>query len=172
MGSEVAMQGDVETTNLASKFEDLKEQIQQLQQAIFERQSNLEVEIRLAKKQTEEEMGALRAEYDRHIDRGDKQSAEKTLDKISAARGKLVGLAKKITGQSVDFGDLEARTEELRQEVLPLTEAATRNHLKARRLDGDIGGLSWTLTSVSGDIRKLERTVDEAKKVCEQILSE
>lgn len=173
MGTEVEVQGDIETQSLADKYEDLLSKVQQLQQAIFERQSNLELDIRLAKKRTEGEMEDLRAQYDRHIDRGDKKAADQVLDQIAAARKELVTLAKNIEGTSSDFSDLEAREDEPRQEANKMCLAATKNHLDARMIDQKFSGLSGTLSSsVPRDIRKLTHTIDEAKKVAEQILSE
>ncbi|MBA7614821.1 hypothetical protein ES703_22095 [subsurface metagenome] len=118
-------------------------------------------------------MEDLRAQYDRHIDRGDKKGADKVLDQIAAARRKLVALAENILGVSSDFSDFEEREDELRREVGGLCKKATENHLAARMLNGKFSGLSSTLSStIPMRIFKLTRIADEAKKVSEQILAE
>lgn len=164
---------ETETKSLAGKYGDLFAEVQQLQAAIFERQSKLELDIRSAKKQTEGEMEDLRDRYDACIGRGDKKGADKVLDQIASARKKLVTLAESVLEISNNFSDLEARRDELRQEVVKLCEMATKNHLDARMLDGKFSGLSSTLSSsVPADIRKLTYTSDEGKKIAERILAE
>lgn len=164
----------VETTDLEKQIEKLRDQSERLQKEIDQRQANFEVNLRQLKRDRDEKIVALRADYDGALNRGDAAGADEILDKISKVREDLVRVAKNVADSDSDIANLKERVNKLHRELNNLNELALAFQTRAKDLLGKATELSGTVTYTIGihSMFQLERTIEEAKIIAEQILSE
>lgn len=166
----------VKTTNLENQqqqTEELKNRISQVQQEVFQRQTNFELNLKELRRQRDETIAELREKYDGCLDKGDAVGADKCLAEIRKVREDLVNVAQNIVDVDSDISDLDGRQNELRLVTIGLCQLATANLKKAKELSVRAGQLLGIASDGIGrDLRKLESTSADLKKSAQQILSE
>lgn len=164
----------VETTDFEQQIEKLRDKIERLQKEIDQRQANIEVNLRQLKRDRDEKIVELRADYDGALNRGDAAGADKCLDEIREVRKNLVNVAKNVADSDSDIADLKERVNKLHLESNSLNESALAFQTQAKNLLGKASELSGTVTYTIEihSMFQLERTIEESKKIAAQILAE
>jgi len=164
----------VETTDFEQQIEKLRDNIELLQKEINQRQANFEINLRQFRRDRDEKIVALRADYDGALNRGDAAGADKVLDEISKVRKDLVNVAKNVADSDSDIADLKERINKLHLESNNLSELALAFQTRVKDLMNQVSELTGTVTYSIGihSLFQLERTIGETKTIAEQILSE
>ena len=164
----------VETADVEQQIEKLRDMIGRLQKEIDQRQANFEINLRQLKRDRDEKIVALRADYDGALNQGDAAGADKVLDEISKVRKDLVNVAKNVADSDSDIADLKKRVNILHLESNNLNELALAYRARVKDLMDQVNELTGTVTySIKiHSMFELERTIGETKKIAEQILSE
>lgn len=166
----------VETTDLKNQeqqTERLKGKIHRVLTEINQRNQNIEQNLRGLRKQRNEQIVELRAEYDAALNKGDATGADKILAVIRKVHKDLVNVAKNAANLDSDLSDFNGREEELRLLTNKLCMLAGENFRLAKTLLDEASSLSGTMTySLVKCLRELETTIVDTKKTAEEILSE
>lgn len=169
----VLSDGESDLRQQALSLDALQQKIRRLQRDIEQRKSNHETNLLQLRRRHEQKVDRLRGEYDAAIDRGDSAGVDAAMKRLAAVRGDLVNAAKQVEDSETDLSDLIARQSELRMEALKFVRlmGSLTEVVKALR---SVAGrcLATSGESIGGDIREVERIIEQSKKIAGEILSE
>lgn len=163
-----------ETTDLKieeQQIEKLRGTLSRLQKELVQRQTNSENNLKQLRQHRDESIVELRDKYDNCLSRGDANAADKVLEEIREVHQNLLNIARNVVDVDSDVSDFKRRQHELRLEMIRLSQSAKANLRQAHKLAIQASQiLDSASRHVADHIRKLERTIEDGKKIAEEII--